>query len=255
MKKFILMACIMFGFQTYGTLGATQDPLSKHPNQCVICNKESTFRAYGIKKRDRAQCPHCYSLERHRTLCQYLKNHTNLFKDTLSVLHFSPNPIIAKILSAQPNLDYYTSDLQGNHVRINLDITDIKLPYESFDIIICYHVLEHIVEDRIALLELHRILKPTGYALIQVPYHPVNQFTLEDKNVTSPKERLRLYGQSNHVRYYGQADFEQRLTESGFTWERADTFVQELGDDVITRNRLCVHPIYKCYKSMPTSES
>lgn len=187
-------------------------------NYCCICKQESTFKPGGTKKnRPHALCPSCQSLERHRTLYLYLNQKTDLFNTNspLKLLQFSPNKSEQNAFKRElsKNIEYITTDLEGP-TTLHLDITNIDLPDNSIDIIICYHVLEHVRDDNKAIKELLRIIKTNGFAIIQVPLHPVNQFTMENPNATE-EERIKLYGQADHVRYYGQKDFENRLTKAG----------------------------------------
>ncbi len=96
-----------------------------------------------------------------------------------------------------------------------MDITDIGIESMSFDLIICNHVLEHVVDDRKAMRELFRVLKPGGLAILQVPIAMLTEETVEAPSITDPAERERRFGQSDHVRIYG-LDYPNRLREAGF---------------------------------------
>jgi ubiquinone/menaquinone biosynthesis C-methylase UbiE len=98
---------------------------------------------------------------------------------------------------------------------LQLDLTRLTLPDESWDVVICYHVFEHIPDDRAAMREMYRVLKPGGWAVVQVPVRDVPE-TLEDPTVQTAEERVRLFGQRDHVRYYGWRDFADRLEDAGF---------------------------------------
>ncbi|MBX0330763.1 methyltransferase domain-containing protein [Oscillochloris sp. ZM17-4] len=108
---------------------------------------------------------------------------------------------------------YITADLFDPHVDVRLDITRLPQSDQSIDIIYCSHVLEHVPDDRKAMRELYRILKREGWAILLVPI-TVGQ-TIEDPTITDPAERLRLFGQDDHVRRYGP-DYVDRLREVGF---------------------------------------
>lgn len=112
------------------------------------------------------------------------------------------------------NLDYVTGDLLDPHVMVQMDATDIPFPDNSFDAVFCSHVMEHIPDDRKAIIEFFRVLKTNGWAIFMVPIR-MDRLTDEDLEVTDPKERERRFGQQDHVRYYGW-DFEERLKEAGF---------------------------------------
>jgi SAM-dependent methyltransferase len=115
-----------------------------------------------------------------------------------------------------PGLDYVSADLASPHAMRKIDITSMDLPDNSFDIVLCSHVLEHVPEDRKAMQEIFRILKPGGWGLIQVPIS--GETTLEDPTITDPRERERLYLQDDHVRLYGM-DLKDRLIQTGFVVE------------------------------------
>jgi SAM-dependent methyltransferase len=166
--------------------------------------------------REHALCPVCGSKDRDRLLYLFLSRKTDVFDAPKRLLHVAPEPRVAAILSGQTNLDYLTADLHSDKVMLKMDITDIRLPDRSFDAIICNHVLEHVVDDRKAMSELFRILKPGGWAILQVPMSPSLEHTYEDASKTTPEAREEAFGQWDHVRIYAK-DYEQRLTQAGFT--------------------------------------
>lgn len=114
------------------------------------------------------------------------------------------------------HLDYLTADLLNPTVMVKMDITAIQYPDNTFDIIYCSHVLEHVADDRKAMRELHRVLKPDGWAVIMVPITAEKSF--EDPSIIDPSARTRVFGQHDHVRRYGP-DFKARLAEAGFKVE------------------------------------
>lgn len=161
-------------------------------------------------------CPNCRSFDRERAVFLFLKRHTNLFSGTrLRVLHFAPEKNLRAQIAAQGYINYVTADLDERKADQKQDITKLSFPSCSFDVIICVHVLEHVQDDASAMRELLRVLVPGGWALILVPIKEGLESTIEDPNVTDPQDRLRLFGQSDHVRQYG-ADFAQRLRHEGF---------------------------------------
>jgi SAM-dependent methyltransferase len=155
----------------------------------------------------------CYSLERHRLLANLIAKLQAA--DNLVIggrlLHVAPESALSELLSR--NTDYLSIDLDGRHAMMAMDITALEFPDASFDIVICNHVLEHIPDDRQAMAELYRVLKPGGWGCIQVPMR--GDDTQEDPSVTDPEERTRLYGQADHVRQYGR-DFLGWLGDAGF---------------------------------------
>ena len=186
-------------------------------SHCPCCNR--TFRTFiRYSNRPTALCPGCGSLERHRLFWLYLSRKTDLFKASLHVLHFAPAYILRKQLSQLANLSYITTDLTMPGVDLHMDITDILFKDETFNVIICSNILEHVPDDAKAMQELYRVLKPTGWMMAQVPIDGSLETTFEDPTVTTPTERARLFGQDDHVRQYGR-DFVNRLESAGFSVE------------------------------------
>ena len=195
--------------------------------------------------RRNATCPGCGANDRHRHLWLYLLNRTNLFSDPLRVVHFAPEWPIEKRLRRCPNLDYTSADVVPGRAMVRMDIMDIPRPDKSFDVALCSHVLEHVPDDRKAISELFRILKPGGWATLMVPLDYDRARTFEDPSVVSPEERERLFWQADHVRLYGR-DFKDRLEQAGFgvsiEWYRP-----EPAKDVVRRYSLKRHDaIYVC---------
>jgi predicted SAM-dependent methyltransferase len=193
------------------------------------------------------QCPRCDSWKRQRVLWLYLKNYTNFFREPLKVLHFAPEYCLQKKFKKQPNLDYISADLFSSLAMTKIDITDIPYPDNTFDVILCSHVLEHIPDDRKAMKELLRVLKPTGWAILQVPIDRKRDKTFEDPAVTSPQERERLFGQHDHVRFYGR-DYQDRLRDAGFVVE-VNNYIKDLEDETVEKYSLDKQEdIYLCKK-------
>jgi SAM-dependent methyltransferase len=198
---------------------------------CPCCGgRFSSFVAVGSPPRP-AACPRCNSLERQRLLYCYLRERTNLFTEQLSVLHFAPEDCLRQSLRHLANLAYLSADLAAGAAMMTMDITDIGFPDASFDVILCSHVLEHVADDRRAMRELHRVLKPGGWAILQVPLDESREMTFEDPTVTDPGERERLFGQWDHVRVYGR-DYPVRLREAGFRVKTV-RYASELPDDTV----------------------
>lgn len=165
-----------------------------------------------------AMCPVCGSSDRVRLLYLFLKNKTNLFTRRIKLLHIAPEDALRDLLLKLKNVDYLTSDLDPGKVMEQMDITIIGYPENSFDAILCNNVLEHIPDDRKAMRELYRVLKPGGWAILQVPVSKVLEETFEDFSITSPQEREKHFGQKDHVRIYGN-DYIRKLTKAGFAVE------------------------------------
>jgi predicted SAM-dependent methyltransferase len=178
--------------------------------------------------RDNVRCPDCGSRDRTRRLWLFLERRTNLLSDRLRVLHFAPERIIEKRLTSQPNLDYVSADLSRSRATVKADITDLPFPDDSFDVLLCSHVLEHVEDDRKAMRELYRVLKPAGWAVVMVPISSRRAQTFEDPTIAAPADRERAFGQADHVRIYGR-DFKARLEQAGFT-VRVEDYARELGE-------------------------
>jgi SAM-dependent methyltransferase len=182
--------------------------------ECPCCGRRfRKFRA--ANNRPAARCPFCDSAERHRALWLYLRDEMRLPDATerQRVLHFAPEPQIADRLADLDTLDYTTADLADVAME-QMDMTDIPRPDGSFDIVIVNHVLEHIPDDAAALREVARVLRPGGLFLTMHPVQDSLAQTYEDPTITSPAERLRHFGQDDHVRVYGP-DFVDRVAAAG----------------------------------------
>jgi SAM-dependent methyltransferase len=165
-----------------------------------------------------ARCPVCWSAVRHRAVWHFLHTHTPLFdRQPQRLFHTAPEASFQARFASMKHLDYVTADLLRTDVQLQIDITAIPLDDATFDAVFSSHVLEHVPNDRQAIHEFFRILKPGGWAVIMVPI--TADQTFEDPTITDPKERERLFGQDDHVRRYGP-DFADRLTEAGFQVER-----------------------------------
>jgi SAM-dependent methyltransferase len=160
----------------------------------------------------------------------------------------APECGIAARLRQRRDIVYVTADLRSDEVDVNLDVG--RLPFVSavFDAILCNHVLEHVPDDRSALRELRRVLRPGGWAILQVPVALALRQTLEDPSVTSASERLRRFGQEDHVRLYGP-DYPDRIREAGLH-VRPILFARGLGERVAGRYGLLRdETIFFCQRS------
>ncbi|MEA1786705.1 methyltransferase domain-containing protein [Arenibacter sp. GZD96] len=181
-----------------------------------------SFLPYGYERtRENVLSPSTLSLERHRLLWLYLKNETNFFTDALKVLHFAPEQAFYRRFRKLKNLTYTTTDLNSPLADVKADICDLPFPDHSFDVILCNHVLEHIPDDKKAMKELYRVLKPNGWGIFQVPQELNRETTFEDHSITDKKERARIFGQYDHVRIYGR-DYFDTLRNVGFTVTEVD---------------------------------
>lgn len=162
----------------------------------------------------------------------YIEDKTNIVEGNQQVLFFAPMDRIARNIQQYGNR-LITTDLSMSDVNVHADITRLPFANETFDTVICSHVLEHIPDDSAAMSELYRILADHGYALIMIPKDKGREQTYEDESITSSKERAREFGQSDHVRLYGR-DFPQRLSEAGFEVV-TETYAESLQSDKIDR--------------------
>ena len=186
--------------------------------RCPCCGwrvRAFTTGGVSMNTRELGYCPRCNSKARHRRDWIYLRQHTNLFTEDLKLIHISPKFSLSRKLAKRKNIHYFGVDISHRRqVCTFLDITACSFISDAFDALICIHVLEEIPDDRIAMQELYRILKPGGWAFITVPID-LERITYEDPTITSPEHRKRAFGESAHVRIYG-LDLNQRLQESGF---------------------------------------
>ena len=166
-----------------------------------------------------------------------------------AVLHIAPERCFIKRFEALSTIDYITADLESPWAKIKMDIHDIPFEENTFDVIFCNHVLEHVDDDKKAMRELCRVLKPDGWAIMQ-PFINTNlEKTYEDPAITTPKEREQAYWQADHLRMYG-LDYKERLEQEGFS-VKVDDFVKGLGRDLIKRYGLVEEEkVYVCMKKV-----
>jgi SAM-dependent methyltransferase len=215
---------------------------------CPVCRKSSRrFRPFGSEQREEAQCVYCDALERHRFLWLYLSTKTDLFDGRpKTMLHVAPEPCLESGFKEHLRDGYLTADYSDPRAMVTMDITEIEFPDESFNVIYCSHVFEHVQDDRRAMRELRRVMKDDGWAILLVPI--TCDKTFEDPSIVDPAEREKCFGQEDHVRRYGP-DYVDRLREAGFRVEviRVDDFVPS--DEVV---RMGLTPasgeIYRCTK-------
>lgn len=180
------------------------------------------FLPYGYaRQRPNVLAPGTLSLERHRLLWLYLTHETDFFSKKIKALHFAPEQAFYKRFKKLPNLDYTTTDLHSPLADVKADICDLPFEDNSFDFILCNHVLEHIPDDKRAMRELYRVLKPGGTGIFQIPQDLSREKSFEDNSITDAKERTRVFGQYDHVRVYGR-DYFDTLRSVGFKVEEID---------------------------------
>lgn len=188
--------------------------------RCPICERGAiAYLPSGSPPRPHVLCPFCGSRERARMAWLFLKEH-GLLKPGSHILHVAPEPCMRTRLKALPMVRYIAGDRKEPGYTypsdtLDLDVTAMPFPDDQFDLILCSHVLEHVPDDRQAMRELYRVLKPGGWAILMVPLDRACAVTQEDATVVDPEERKRLYGQFDHVRLYGR-DYAERLKSAGF---------------------------------------
>jgi len=221
--------------------------------ECPCCG--STFsRFLPHRGRSHAKCPGCGALERHRLLWLFLERQTDLFERPGAMLHIGPEYGLLRQLSRIEGLSYVTGDVDSALASYELDVMDLPFGVGSFDFLICNHVLEHVEDDRRALAEIHRVVKPGGWAILMSPIDHRRESTLEDSAVLTPRDRHRVFGQGDHLRLYGR-DYRDRLVEAGFA-VRADRYLEGFDEGSIRRlglrreqdNAFGVEEIFFCVK-------
>nr|WP_321228517.1 class I SAM-dependent methyltransferase [uncultured Psychroserpens sp.] len=226
---------------------------------CVICDsKFKVFRTYGLGNRINAECHNCGSLERHRLIWKYLHERTGVFKtkEKIKILHFGPERFFYNAFDSVENIEYVPCDLHperydfnGKSKLIKVDITDIPFKDNTFDFILCNHVLEHIPDDHQAMKELYRVMKKDAFGIFQVPLDDDLEITYEDFSITSEEAREKAFGQIDHVRIYG-LDYKQRLENAGFN-VCVDDYVRSFDKSDIFKYGLSeTEMIYNCSKKL-----
>jgi len=174
---------------------------------------------YGYEKtRENVLSPSTLSLERHRLLWLFLKRKTNFFSGMHKVLHMAPEQAFVHRFRNLKNLDYTSADLNSPLADVQADICDLPFGDNTFTVILCNHVLEHIKDDRKAMSELFRVMKPGGWGIFQVPQDLERAQTFQDDRITDRRERAAIFGQYDHVRVYG-LDYFSILESIGFEVE------------------------------------
>ena len=218
--------------------------------ECTVCkHKYRKFLPFGRLKaaRENALCPNCLSLERHRMIWYFLENKTNFFTYKQNMLHIAPEYCFIKRFGKIQNLNYITGDLESPLAMVKMNVLDIPFSDNEFDVLMCNHVLEHIEDDNKAMSEIYRVLKPAGWAILQVPIDMTLEKTYEDFTILSPSEREKHFGQNDHVRQYG-SDYIKRLAYVGFNVKPFD--FGTLSDDIITRfGFIKTEPLFYCEKT------
>ena len=194
------------------------------------------FLPYGYQvQRQNVLSPSTLSLERHRLLWLYLTNETDFFTSKKKVLHMAPEQCFLTRFR-KLNHDYKTADLDSPIADVKADIINLPFNDNSFDVIFCNHVLEHVQDDTKAMKELFRVMKKGGMGIFQVPQDLNRNVTFEDNSITDPKKRAKIFGQYDHVRVYGR-DYFDKLRSIGFNVEEVN-YSQKISSELLSRYRL-----------------
>ena len=217
---------------------------------CPVCEKSfSKFLSYGSKvaHRDNVLCPYDLTLERHRLMWLYLKSHSNFFTQAdLAVLHMAPEQCFIDRFKAQQNLNYLTADIVSPIADMHFDLHHIPLENDRFDVIFCNHVMEHVQNPIQCMSELFRVLKPGGWAIMQVPQDFTRETTYEDPSIVSEADREKHYWQKDHVRLFGK-DYPSYLERVGFQTTAFDLNAHYTQEE-IARFRLMKEEVLYIYK-------
>jgi len=179
--------------------------------KCNIC--DHSFKKFIPLDQKDMLCPFCGSRSRTRRLYQLIENRSLI---NGKVLHFSPSRSLYRVLKNVDSIEYFSSDYEDEFIaEYHHDITNIDCGDDTFDLIICYHILEHIIEDEKAMRELHRVLRPGGICFIQTPFQKGKDI-YEDYSIDSEEERLKAFGQEDHVRVYSVKGLANRLAQNSF---------------------------------------
>lgn len=187
--------------------------------ECPVCERSfSKFLSYGsdVAHRENVLCPYDLTLERHRLMWLYLRDCSNFFTaENVNVLHIAPEQCFHKRFKNQKNLNYLTGDLVSPLADLHFDLHAIPLEDNRFDVIFCNHVMEHVDDALQCMRELHRVMKPGGWGIMQVPQDFSREQTYEDATITSPQDREKHFWQKDHVRLFGK-DYPEWLKKAGF---------------------------------------
>ena len=208
--------------------------------ECPVCERSfSKFLSYGssVAHRENVLCPFDLTLERHRLMWLYLKDHSSFFRAPhLDVLHIAPEQCFHAKFKAQQNLTYLTADIESPIADMHFDLHSIPLEDNKFDVVFCNHVLEHVHDAHQCMSELFRVMKPGGFGIMQVPQDFGRELTFEDPTIVTPEEREKHYWQKDHVRLFGR-DYPLWLEKAGFKVESFDKN-EHYSKEIVERYRL-----------------
>lgn len=227
-------------------------PYCKHNFRKMLSDGEthpviSKYQIIGSGYRENCTCPRCYAKDRDRLIHLYLEKKTNIFSAPNRVLHIAPEAWLKELFQSLPMIEY-TNGVKGvknmgyyyDRTTRELDITSLDMENNSYDAIVCNHVLEHIPDDTKAIKEIYRVLKPGGWAILQVPLSAILETTYEDKSIKKPEKRAEAFGQFDHVRIYGK-DYPKRLEFVGFTVEQFNPKNEVWGKEYLNKYALNIN--------------
>jgi len=196
----------------------------------VYCIETLNRKAYS--------CPHCHASDRDRLYAIYIEKRLHTLQKegkTLFFLDIAPAKNLANWIKKHPCISYRSADLYMEEADDKVDITNMSIYADnSYDFLLCSHVLEHIEDDQKAISELYRILKPDGFAIIMVPIYLNLKEDFENPEYKTEAERWKYFGQNDHVRIYSKKGFMNKLSKVGF---KINQFGMEyFGKDVFDRN-------------------
>ena len=249
MIKMVMPDCKVyncFGFVEYN-LYMAQETVEGRDHKCDICGSEflrflpggskdlffEKWHIIGGGYRENYICPKCGSIDRERWL-KYVLNHEKILEKGGRLLHFAPEGSISQLIKTYTGrIDYYSCDIVPSRAMHCMDITNLLFGDAVFDIVICNHVLEHIIDEKRAVEEIKRVMRNDGTFIFSFPIC-TDKLTFEDTSITNPDDRRTYYGQEDHVRLYG-SDFKERFEKYGFDISIFTPY-QEMDDDEIEKN-------------------
>lgn len=226
--------------------------VNSHIVQCPVCKWHGEyFLDYNCGLGNiykNAECPKCFPHPRHRLIYLLLRRilHNQSVSKRIHVLHIAPEKSIELALKSVKNIQYLSIDLDPRRAMQVENLEKLTLPSNTYDIILCLCVLEHVADDSSAVKELRRVLHKHGLCIIDTPVDTSRDSTLEDPTVVSPTDRTLMFGQDDHVRKYGR-DFPQRLQKLGFKVEKF-TSEKIVPNSKVSHFGLPDYPIYVCTK-------
>ncbi len=211
---------------------------------CVFCGKSysrflrsgsnrSVFRRWNVSgagARKNARCAYCFSNDRARMLYLFFKNRTRIFDEATKILHVAPDYELATSLHASSNVTLFTGGLMVGGLRpyrgTKFDVTFLPFGDERFDVVLCNHVMQYVPDDRKGFREMYRVLKPGGFAIIQVglALDLAETYQVEGLEINRANT-IKHYGHSDCVRLYG-LDYVARIEEAGFKAEKHNLFTE-----------------------------